>query len=278
MFKKYWWVLFLSIGVFSFLGLLGGGLIAYIQPKLYEASATIQLNPTPATGANAQQTSSTQFSTAIELITSSTVLERVAESLDLTQRWGLPKQEVIAHLQSAVTAGVVRGTDLVTVRVRMPNADDAMKIANSTVNQFGEHQAERRRERSGIIHAELKNAIYAQEDTLEEKRKVLMRLRESLDPSQPTISEQAAIEDAKADFETTRKLLEVLKIKLVEEGIEARIAEPPVTTVEQSVIPPAPVSPNVPLNLVLGTAIGFLAGLILAFPFMAGMHRKTWPC
>ena len=45
MFKRYWWISPISLILCPLLGLLGGGILTYIQPKQYESTTVIQVRP-----------------------------------------------------------------------------------------------------------------------------------------------------------------------------------------------------------------------------------------
>jgi uncharacterized protein involved in exopolysaccharide biosynthesis len=72
-------------------------------------------------------------------------------------------------------------------------------------------------------------------------------------------------DDAKADFESAQSLLEQLKVKLISEEMQRRISEDPVIVHASPVEAMKPVSPKVPLLLLLGAAGGLLLGLIAPF-------------
>lgn len=61
------------------------------------------------------------------------------------------------------------------------------------------------------------------------------------------------------------EILAKLKYKQIGETIEKRIQSDPVLVHEFAEVPHSPVSPNVPLCLVLGSLAGAIVGPILAF-------------
>lgn len=81
--------------------------------------------------------------------------------------------------------------------------------------------------------------------------------------------------DAKREFETAMSLLEQLKLKLIGQEIESGLAGGGVVVHDEPVIGHAPVSPNVPLNLLIGLAGGVLVSPFLALPLMWIMHRRN---
>ena len=78
---------------------------------------------------------------------------------------------------------------------------------------------------------------------------------------------------AKQNLETDQAILKQLKLKEIEQSIRSKIPSGGVSIHEMPVLAHSPVSPNVPLNLVLGTAAGFLLGPLMALPLMWLMNR-----
>ncbi|MES2997342.1 MAG: hypothetical protein V4733_11090 [Verrucomicrobiota bacterium] len=86
-------------------------------------------------------------------------------------------------------------------------------------------------------------------------------------------SPQETIEKKK-EYETERELVEELKLKLIAEAIDTRIPMEIVVVHQAPAIGEAPVSPNVMLNLVFGSAAGFVVGLLIGIPIAIMVERK----
>jgi polysaccharide biosynthesis transport protein len=80
--------------------------------------------------------------------------------------------------------------------------------------------------------------------------------------------------DAKRDFETDQDLLQTLKLKQVSEKISLKTPRDSVVIHEDAMISQSPVSPNVTLNLVLGTVAGLLLSPFIALPVAWLLHRS----
>jgi polysaccharide biosynthesis transport protein len=71
--------------------------------------------------------------------------------------------------------------------------------------------------------------------------------------------------DAKRDFETDQQLLSSMKLKKVGEDINSKNIDESIIVHEEPQIAQGPSSPNVTLNLVLGSVVGLIFGIGIAF-------------
>lgn len=280
MFKRYWWVLLVMLLIGPLAGLFTGGVLAYIQPKLYAATSTIQIKP------STHQTAEREIATQAELLTSDSLLNEVSERLDLPMAWNLPQHEVTAKLKHSMSVQSIRGTDLLEVTARLHQPEQTKEVVDTLVEAYSERINQGVKNSQEEALAEIRTAIHGQEDSVEEKRKVLATLTRQktgggdaeapmdLLPESQGVRD-LALEEARADYETSKQLLEQLKIKSVTLAMEHKTIEALVTVHSSAVTPHAPVSPNIPRNLVLGTLAGLLGGLILALPLMALLNRRA---
>lgn len=157
--------------------------ITYVMPKKFESEATFEIKPrTPGLavlGANNTELSGARsmtpqfFGTEFEIIKSRNCLEKVVESLNLQQRWSVDKETALAILKGIVNTQNIRGTDLISIRVRHTSKEDARDIAEEVAKAYKSYREglERRDEESQLL--KLRKAVQAQEDKVEERRKVL---------------------------------------------------------------------------------------------------------
>lgn len=276
MFKRFWWVFLAMIPVGAIAGLLVAAVITYIVPKKYESEMVIEVKPMGGPSDGSQITPQF-FGTEFEKIKSHDSLAKVVDHLELTNKWGLDKETAIRVLKGIVSTENIRGTDLISIRVRHTNKEDARDIAAEVGKAYREyHMAiQKRGEKSGLLGS--RKAVQNQEDKLEERRKTLAKLaRDSFTGpgSQDYI-------DAKREFEADKALLQSMKLKLINDEITAKMRDGGIVIHEEPQIPQMPVSPNVTLNLVLGTALGFLLSPLLSLPLMMLLNRliplKTSP-
>ena len=71
--------------------------------------------------------------------------------------------------------------------------------------------------------------------------------------------------DAKNEFESALRLLETLQAKEIVERMQDKVTDDPIIIHEEPVVSQVPVSPNVTLNLALGTVVGLIFGIAVAF-------------
>lgn len=390
--------------------------ITYVLPKKYASVAVLQVRPSlpsvevlpGVVSRNPVGMSGNFFNTEFEVITAQKTLDIVIDDLDLTNHWNMDRQQVRSRLEGMISAQSIRGTDLIEIEVEASNPADARMIADRVSAAYRTRRTELENQRSDQALAELREAVVAQEDLVEEKRKALTQLirteripyqpgngggregytpldearvsaqrysdleadriklesqiqtllrydgeklmryaaglnlpenvirtlypqylaaqrelnaltvgglggnhpnvrqqkkiieeirkdlddgvvalRETLNAQLELTKEQAerlkdkadteedeaiksgiarqSFDDARSDFETAQSLLEQLKIKEVGEQMQRRISEDPVIVHAEPVESMVPVSPNVKLNLAIGTVVGLIFGVGLAF-------------
>lgn len=157
--------------------------ITYVMPKKYESEATIEVKPRvpgmSVLGANYTESSFSKmmtpqfFGTEFEKIKSRNSLEKVVENLELVNRWGVDKETALRILKGIVNTQNIRGTDLISIRVRHTNKVDARDIAEEVANAYKEYRTGIERRDADLALAKLRKAVQDQEDKVEERRKTL---------------------------------------------------------------------------------------------------------
>ena len=279
MFKRYWWILLVMAPVGMMAGFLVSAVVTYVMPKMYESHATIEIKPRMREGlgeAVPARSGGRNFASVFEKIKSRNSLSKVVESLDLTSRWGLDQESALQVLKGMVQTQNIRGTDLVEIRVRHTNKEDARDIAAEVARAYGDYrkELESRSLEAGI--SELRRVVREQEDKVEEKRKILTNIAsnkgvgEGSDPA-----DRQDYIDATRDLESELSLLEQMKLKLIAEEIKQGISGETIVIHDDPVIEHSPISPNVTLNLVAGAVGGLLISPFFALPLMWSMSRRT---
>jgi len=219
-------------------------------PSGYEAEAVIEIKPqvrniNPFGGEAASTPAMTPqfFGTEFEKIKSRRSLEQVVDNLDLTTRWKTDKETAIQKLRKSVETENIRGTDLISIRVRDAKEEDAKQITREITIGYRDYRNELAQKSAEQGIKELKKAFREQEDKIEERRKILTTISRTKDinyrgdvddalAARQLESKKEALErnidtqdyvDAKRDFETEKKLLEQMKLKLITEEISERI-------------------------------------------------------
>lgn len=155
--------------------------ITYVMPKKYESYATIEVKPRERTieaitgqmRTNGQSMTPQFFGTEFEKIKSRNSLARVIDSLDLVNKWGMDREAVLRILKGIVNTQNIRGTDLISIRVRHTSKEDARDITAEVARAYKEYRTdlEGKTIEKGIN--ELRKAVREQEDKVEDRRKNL---------------------------------------------------------------------------------------------------------
>lgn len=157
--------------------------ITYVMPKKYESETTIEVKPRAAgispLGSQLNELSGAGrmtdqfFGTEFEKIKSRNSLDKVVQNLELVNRWGVDKESALGILKGIVNTQNIRGTDLISIRVRHTNKVDARDIAEEVARSYRLYRAEIESRDAENALQELNKAVRNQEDKVEERRKVL---------------------------------------------------------------------------------------------------------
>jgi capsular exopolysaccharide synthesis family protein len=157
--------------------------ITYVMPKKYESEATIEVKPrmsgmsplgpqmTEISGAS--RMTPQFFGTEFEKIKSRNSLEKVVDNLALINRWTVDKETALRILKGIVITQNIRGTDLISIRVRHTNKSDARDVAEEVANAYKAYRTEIEGRDAERALSELNKAVRDQEDKVEERRKTL---------------------------------------------------------------------------------------------------------
>lgn len=113
------------------------------------------------------------FATEFEIIKSRNVLVKVAEQLELPNKWGYDKETIFMILKGIVDTQNRRGTDLIDIKVRHTNKEDARDITAEVAKAYKNYRTEIEGRDSERGLQELRKAVRDQEDKVEERRKLL---------------------------------------------------------------------------------------------------------
>jgi len=188
-FMDYWQVIKNRYGVILLTLLLvfmTASVITYVSPKRFESFATIEIKPptpqmTPlgagvAQASGAGNVGSQFFGTEFEKIKSRNALLKAVEGLDLATRWGVDPEVGYQILRGIVRTQNVRGTDLIQIRVRHQNREDARDVAAEVARAYSAYRAEIEGRTANALLNELRRAVRDQEEQVEERRKALAQI------------------------------------------------------------------------------------------------------
>ena len=188
----YWQVIKNRYGVILLTLLLvfmTASVITYVMPKRFESFATIEVKPRERTidplGGMMSSSGPTMtpqfFGTEFEKIKSRNSLSRVIDKLDLTSKWSMDRETVLSILKGIVSTENIRGTDLIQIRVRHTNKEDARDITAEVANSYKEYRNDLESKTQDRSVNEIRKAVRLQEDKVEERRKVLTTISRTKD-------------------------------------------------------------------------------------------------
>ncbi|MEI6653613.1 MAG: polysaccharide biosynthesis tyrosine autokinase [Verrucomicrobiota bacterium] len=184
----YWQVIKNRYGVILITLLLvfmTAAVITYVIPKRYESYTKIEVKqrgslinvfPGMSEASGYSRTTPNFFNTEFEKIKSRNALMKVCDTLDLTTRWSIDREIVYQILTGIVRTDNIRGTDLITITVRHADKEDAKDIAAEVAHAYKDYRSESENKEGELALIELKKAVRTQEDTVEERRKVLANI------------------------------------------------------------------------------------------------------
>lgn len=264
MFTRHWYLLLITPPITLVSGLLIAAVITYIMPVKYESTSIIEIRA---------QSASVDIPTEMAKLTSSTHLSQVSQDLDLITRWGTPSEASIEMLRKAIHVDQVPGTDLVRIRARHNNREDARDLAIAPAYAYQRSQNQRDETANETHLNALQAAIAEQENKVVELRERMMNDPTAHDPADPSPDSQVDLQH----YQETEVLM-ALKVEA------ATISHPGLSTPQEYIIvhdkpriAEFPISPNVRLNLTLGAGLGFLLGFPLALAIMVLLHRIATP-
>ncbi len=156
--------------------------ITYVMPKKYESEAIIEVKPreigmsplgSMASSSGGSMMTPQFFGTEFEKIKSRNSLSKVVDTLELVNKWNVDKETALRILKGIVNTQNIRGTDLISIRVRHTNKEDARDVTAEVARAYKEYRTEIESRYADKNLYELNKAVRDQEDKVEERRKVL---------------------------------------------------------------------------------------------------------
>jgi uncharacterized protein involved in exopolysaccharide biosynthesis len=272
MLKRWWWVLLVMTGIGPILGLLTAAVVTHVRPKKYESRAVIEVRPRMQLIDDVAYDSRDLtgfYRSEASMIESRHSLSKVIERLDLANQWRVDRETALQMLFEMVTTEELKGRDVIAIRVRCPDKQAARDIALEVVRCHRDYRNERETRELERALEELKKAVAEQEKMVEERRRILAEIVRT----KGVRVAQSDEEDAERDLEAEQEMAEKMKLMVLQETISSKMPDDGLLALEEPVVPRWPVSPNVPLNLILGTALGLLLSLPLGLLVIRGLER-----
>lgn len=254
-------------------GLMVAGVVTFLMPTIYESEVTIEVKPLLFEIRSTEEGDESEpikddetpvhLKQSLKQVGSAGLLGRVVGKLALAREWSVDQPAAVIALEKKVKVANIRGTDLISIRVRDTEKERARDIAAQIAGSFGEYRkvlGQLDREKGmGDMSRKLKDL----EDRVEERTKVLRTVPVPLYPDAPR-RWGLDYADLKKDLELALADLQSMNIKSIEVKRSYEIHDGSVVIHEEPQIPKAPVSPDVPLNLLIGTGLGFLLSPLLS--------------
>jgi non-specific protein-tyrosine kinase len=252
---KRWWILVITI----FLSIVAGYSYVRLQPRMYEATASILVGQS----IRSVNLSTSDFRTSEELAQTYAALARrepvlkgVVESLGLDMRW--------QALRGRVSASLVTGTQLVEISVQMDSPAEAVSIANEVANQLillspTALQNQDINETIEFVNRRLENL----QGKIENGQGRLEEL-EAIDVSEMGAGEVTALQ---SEINSLNELLVTWELNYAQllNFTDNRRSANYLALVESAQARSAPVSPDTEVIMLVATVLGLVAGLGLAF-------------
>jgi uncharacterized protein involved in exopolysaccharide biosynthesis len=223
--------------VFTLTVLGGAYLTLQVLPKVYTATAEIQVKmsaleiPSAAAPSGTQQPLPQDF--IIQIIASPDVLLPVINDLNLEQIWAkrlgksskLPPLEALAYLQKRLKLEGVRGTNIIKITISSELPEEAANIANAIADRYKTMRDVQEDQRNSRGTNSLQDQIEQQQKMVDEKKAAVDKLRDEtakngLDVTAKDTGERALVDlderqkdllSAKVDHDARRVLLDQLK-------------------------------------------------------------------
>lgn len=177
--KNRYWIILLTL----FLVFLTAGVITYVMPKKFESQAVIEVKPrasglapfgdSMAQASGGHRMTAQFFGTEFEKIKSGKSLAKVVDRLKLTTKWRVDQDTAVQILKGIVVTQNIRGTDLISIKVRHENKEDARDVTDEVVKAYKSYRSEIEKRDAEKALMELGKAVQEQVDKVEESRKVL---------------------------------------------------------------------------------------------------------
>jgi len=158
--KRWWWVILLAAVAGPVIGLFVAAVMTYMMPKHYESTAMVQVVEDPRVAALPS------LPTECKVIKTQKTLELVSEALELPTRWGMDRDQVLASLMTMIDVRNIPGTDLIVIKVRHTNAEDARDVAMEAAKAYRARRTEIVGEHLGAGEIPRESVILHEQPTL----------------------------------------------------------------------------------------------------------------
>lgn len=280
----------------TIVAMLVSGIVSFfVMSPTYEAEATIMINQLQENEKESnfldtyvnEMVSPTIYA---ERLKAPTLIKRVIESEGLKESgW------TAAGLRSALEVEVVPETNLIKIKLKGGNPDQVALIVNSIIKHSTAYTGERIGEKIGSLMEQYKAQMQTEQGKLNEAIKEYNELKAGSGLPSLVLFQESVTEDSQFVIQANKEILDELqnvdkakqiefaqinaKIKKLTELYndynkkyeEARsvssfgLAKNKINPIAESVPPMNPISPKKMLNIAIGTVVGLMLGVFVAF-------------
>ncbi len=257
---RWWWLIVLSTVVAA----VASYYVSAQQPRVYQTTTTLmvgqviqQANPTGADFATTEQLAQSYA----QMVARQPVLQATVDSLGLRMNW--------QQLRSRVYAAPVPQTQLLAIAVNDVSPERAVAIADEVAYQLilqspSSPENQQREERSGFILEQL--------DDLEEKMETAEVRKQELEAELETALSARQIQNLQNEITGLERLINGWRndyLDLLDFLSGGGDSPNYLSIIEPAQLPFRPISPNIPMNVMLAAAVGFVlavsAALVLEY-------------
>ena len=263
--KRYWPILLITPVIATIIGLLAAAVVNRIMPEQYESFAVIEVLRHPVIP---------NIPTETKRIADTDFFEKVSHGLDLPNRWDADFEQSIHLLRKIIRIDQIHGTDLIRVRARHTNREEARDIIRYLLDAYAEErrdiwqQSDEQKQKR-----EIRNAVAAQVQLVEDLRLELLK-----NETDGSLTDEPGSEQLQ-HFDLEQKRLQEMRIALLGEtlggpGWGGDNPYPGIIIHDEPILAESPIYPDARLKLTVGGVWGFLLGLPLALAIMAILHNR----
>ena len=263
------WLL-ITFVVFVLTILTGNYITDNLLPKVYTATAQIQVLPHSHAGSFDQ----ISFQKELETMQSPEFLLPVIYDLGLDKAWAkridksgldalppqdaLLPQDALAYMNKTLKLDVVRGTNIINITVSSDVPIEAARIANAIADRYktlldaeefeNEHQHD---------NDSLRDQIARQQKVVDEKKTALGKMQKDQSPT---------YHDAQRDLDQQQSILDALNVRLKQNEADRQLEESPVRIISRAEIPTIPSKPDKTVAFIVTALVaGFLSVAAASF-------------
>ena len=244
MVKKRWKIILIIFLVST----ITGGVVSFLLPKTYEASAMVKIG-------RMRDSLLEEPSTVIEIFETKPTLEKVAEELNIP-----PTQEKLQELASKIK--MKEKSDLLDIRGRGETPGEAVKLVNGGIAVLLRRH-EQIFERAKVI---LEEYLASGKERLVEIEKEIEMLRKKIDELELTNSAAKAMvaRGYMESLERSRDRYEQLQVELREKKMEESYGTVSTELIIPPTIPEKPIAPKKKQNILIAGILGLFVGFVSA--------------